>query len=118
MDREEEPCFPLHWAAEEGDANTVEKMLWNGFYIDHETNDDWTPLHLATRKGHFLVVKLLLRHGADIHAKINNTLRSTAVHIAAMNDHEMRFEVAFCLGQSKDFGEISLHAASEEGADC
>ena len=80
---------PLHWAAEEGDANTVEKMLWNGFYIDHETNDDWTPLHLATRKGHFLVVKLLLRHGADIHAKINNTLRSTAVHIAAMNDHEI-----------------------------
>ena len=27
---------PLHWAAEEGDANTVEKMLWNGFYIDHK----------------------------------------------------------------------------------
>ena len=31
--------------------------------------DEWTPLHVASQWGHTDVVKTLISHGGDIHAK-------------------------------------------------
>ena len=38
------------------------------------TQDDWTALMFASDKSHTAVVELLLKHGADVHAKdeVNN----------------------------------------------
>ena len=106
---------PLHWAAEEGNARNVQMMLWAGFYIDYETNHDWTPLHFAVQKGHLSVVHILLQHGANIHAVINDILRSTAVHVADINGHENVLKILLDCGAEKSYSEISLHTASEKG---
>ena len=62
---------PIHHAAYNGDLEKVKEI------IDRDPNEinvqdsrGFTPLHLASGKGHIEIVKFLLNHGADIESEI------------------------------------------------
>jgi ankyrin repeat protein len=64
---------PIHKAAYKGDLKKVKEI------IDRDPNEinvqdaqGFTPLHLASGKGHIEIVEFLLNHGADIELEIFN----------------------------------------------
>jgi ankyrin repeat protein len=116
------PCgTPLHYAALCG-LHTVVKFL----AIEHSRdvhsqggNDESTPLHLASEKGHVEVVRILVEHGADTTVQDNHG--STPLHRASWpsftNIDLVRFLImhgADVMAQNK-FGSTPLHGASSSG---
>jgi len=59
-------------ASSKGDFEVVRMLLKNGIDTDSRTKKGSTALHLAARYGHLDIVKLLHKHGADIHAIATN----------------------------------------------
>ena len=58
----------LHRPAENGDAAVLETMLACGLETEARDKDNVTPLHRAAMGGHVDAVRVLLAHGADVHA--------------------------------------------------
>jgi hypothetical protein len=58
----------LHRPAESGNAAVLETMLACGFDPGAKDKDSVTPLHRAAMGGHVEAVRVLLDHGADVHA--------------------------------------------------
>ena len=54
----------LHRAAELGDNDMVKYLIQKNADINAMAISGWTPLDLALREGHTLVVELLMHHGA------------------------------------------------------
>jgi ankyrin repeat protein len=50
-------------------------LLDSGANLHTVDKNGWTPLHTASRNGHLVVVKLLLKYGVDINLRngANNT---------------------------------------------
>ena len=69
MDLEEYRIFPLHKAAESGDAYLVSQLLNEGAYIEinSKDKDGNTAFHIAAKKGHVEVGLVLLLAGASVH---------------------------------------------------
>ena len=73
---------PIHHAAYDGDLKKVKEI------IDRDPNEikvqdaqGFTPLHLASGKGHIEIVEFLLNHGADTESEIFD--RETPLMLAA-----------------------------------
>ncbi|KAJ5994204.1 hypothetical protein N7451_009928, partial [Penicillium sp. IBT 35674x] len=73
---------PLYSASVQGFTDTVRLLLDNGADINLRRNSRWTPLSASVVKRPAMV-KLLLRHGADV--EIATKKGRTALHSAAMN---------------------------------
>jgi hypothetical protein len=58
----------LHRPAESGNAAALDTMLSRGFEADARDKDGVTPLHRAAMAGHPDAVRVLLAHGASMHA--------------------------------------------------
>ncbi len=56
-------------AARKGDARAVEALLTQGVDVNAKTDYGATALHFAADKGHVAVVKVLLRHKANVNVK-------------------------------------------------
>ena len=54
-------------------------------YIDAQTEDGKTPLHLAAEHGHTLCVKILLKYGADVFRP--DYIKQLAFHVAIQNGY-------------------------------
>ncbi|HUU20210.1 MAG TPA: ankyrin repeat domain-containing protein [Sedimentisphaerales bacterium] len=69
-------CFgvrPIHKAAYEGDLKKVKEIIdRDPNQINVQESEGFTPLHLASSKGHIEIVEFLLNHGADIELEIFN----------------------------------------------
>ncbi|MGR3310605.1 MAG: ankyrin repeat domain-containing protein [Candidatus Brocadiales bacterium] len=64
---------PIHKAAYKGDLKKVEEIIdRNPNEINVQDAQGFTPLHLASGKGHIEIVEFLLNHGADIELEIFN----------------------------------------------
>ncbi len=74
-----------------GDLNAVRRLLaQNPSLLGSHSPDGFAPFGFATFFGHPEIDRLLLDHGADIHAQSTNAMRVGAVHAAAaVCDHEM-----------------------------
>lgn len=62
-------------------------MLNRGANKEHRNISDYTPLSLAASGGHIEVIKLLLRHGAEINSRTGSKLGISPLMLAAMNGH-------------------------------
>ncbi len=73
----------LHWAAERGDAELADILLYAGANVSAVTRiGQYTPLHLASRTGSAAVVRALLKAGASVTVRTSTT-GVTPLHLAA-----------------------------------
>ena len=72
---DEDGWTALHFAAEKGDMDEVERLLAAGANVDARTTGGFprnsTPLSIAAFYDHLDVMRLLLDRGADIEARDN-----------------------------------------------
>lgn len=73
----------LHWAAERGDGEMGQMLIYAGAAVDAVTRiGQYTPLHVASTAGRARVIALLLESGADVSAG-TTTSGVTPLHLAA-----------------------------------
>ena len=65
------PGSTLRGAASRGDLATVRAELDAGVDVDAVNTPGYTALHLAARKGHSAIVKILIDRGADINEALS-----------------------------------------------
>ena len=63
------PPPSLQRAVDSGDVASVNAIIARGADVNTRTEDGWTPLMLATIKGHTEIVQALLKQGADVNAR-------------------------------------------------
>ena len=56
----------LTQAVEKNDYDKVRELLEKGHNPDYRNPNNWTPMGLASRQGSEKILKLLLKHGADV----------------------------------------------------
>lgn len=61
-----------------GDVKAAKKAIDRGVDVNVRNKVGWTPLHAASRGGQVRVSELLLARGADVDAKDNVRIPSTA----------------------------------------
>ena len=76
---------PIHLAVDQGHAEIVKNLIFNGANVNACNNAKMTALHLACRNGHTSIVEILL----DNHAIVDVTKQSheTPFYLAAKNGH-------------------------------
>jgi len=77
----------IHWAALNGAAEFIEKILADGWPVDLRAKNGQTALMWAALKGHIKVMNILIKYGADIHAE--DSLGANAT-ILAIQHREMQ----------------------------
>ncbi|CAF4876622.1 unnamed protein product, partial [Rotaria socialis] len=50
--RNEDKFTPLHWAAHSGSLECMHWLLWQAADVDATTPKGWTPIHIASIRGH------------------------------------------------------------------
>ncbi len=77
----------LQHAADKGDTNRIKALIAEGAPLNARTENNWTPLMLATIKGHTETVQTLLDKGAEINAQ-NNKGWTALMFAVSMSDVE------------------------------
>ena len=80
----------LFEACAAGELERVERLVAEKTVdINAQSDDGWTPLHLAAFFGHAKVVELLLAHGADTAPRSTNPNANTPLHAALAANQKM-----------------------------
>lgn len=77
--RSQRKAEDLRFAAADGDASTVERLLKEGVAPSGFDELGLTALHYASRDEHLAVVTLLIAHGADVNAHDTATISNTPI---------------------------------------
>lgn len=103
---------PLGLACWYGHGDIAGKLLRDASI--RQPNGEW-PLHPAAHDGHTGIVRLLLRHGAEVNSHNNSGM--TPLHYAARNGQEKTVELLMEMGadlESKSHGQCTpLHEACD-----
>ncbi|GAA6058463.1 hypothetical protein JCM3770_002736 [Rhodotorula araucariae] len=85
---DEAPVSRIHELAISGDAAALEAFLADGNGVDLDARDSYgyTPIHLATDRGHAAAVNVLLAAGAD--RSITDEDGNTALDLARLAEHD------------------------------
>jgi len=79
------PTINLYRAVHTGDIDQIERNLHWGAKVNQPGPDGLTALHVATRKGSLVIVKMLLENGADIEVQDHTGLTPLASALLARN---------------------------------
>jgi ankyrin repeat protein len=106
---------PLYYAARQGFHRVAEWLITAGFQdVNLSNNGYWTPLVIASRKGQFAVVQVLLTHHADVGARVNSGM--TALHgVSHPEVARLLLEHGADVNSKDDYGETPLFLLSREG---
>jgi len=107
----------IHDAARSGDLEQIQRLIVKGTDVNEYSNQNETPLIIASLAGQGEIVGYLLQRGADIDAR--NTTGLTALHAAAYAGHADIVTLLVVRGAAVNdaenlFGVTPLHLASEE----
>ncbi|XP_041054868.1 ankyrin repeat domain-containing protein 49 isoform X2 [Carcharodon carcharias] len=70
IELENDPASLLLWASEKNQISIVSRLLSeNPSLVNVKDDDNYTPLHRAAYSDHIEVVRELIAHGADVHAR-------------------------------------------------
>ena len=75
----------LHFAAQDGDAAEVKRLLKDGYQPNVFDELGRTPLHYAAERGHLQVMELLIASGADVNAHDERVIGNTPLRQVADN---------------------------------
>jgi ankyrin repeat protein len=75
----------LHFAAADGDVETVARLLNEGHHPNVFDELGKTPLHYAAERGHLNVMRVLLGSGADVNAHDERVIGNTVLGDVASN---------------------------------
>ncbi|XP_018113522.1 ankyrin repeat domain-containing protein 27 isoform X2 [Xenopus laevis] len=79
-------CHPLCQCTKCGPAQKrLSKIPQSGLNVNVASSDGFTPLHISALQGHFVLVCLLLKHGASVDVKNGN--RALPLHLACHKGH-------------------------------
>ena len=96
----------LHRAVDEGDFSALEKLISSGADVNARSSEEWTPLMLATIKGHTEMIEALLRNGADSNARNRKGWTALMFAVSMSDAVSMRILIE---------GGASLNARDKEG---
>jgi len=71
----------LHLTAFHGDTNLLAKLLTDGFSVNHNDEEKWTPLHWAAYGGRSEMVCFLIGKGASVN--VRTAMGQTAMDLAS-----------------------------------
>ncbi len=98
----------LHWAAEFGDADMTEMLIYAGANAKAVTRIGlYTPLHIASRGGYAAVAEKLIKAGANVNAKTTNSGASPLHMAAASGNAEL---VALLLDHGADVNALETES--------
>ncbi|XP_067890113.1 ankyrin repeat domain-containing protein 49 [Heterodontus francisci] len=70
LELQNDPASLLLWASEKNQVSIVSRLLSeNPSLVNVKDDDDYTPLHRAAYSDHIEVVRELIAHGANVHAR-------------------------------------------------
>ncbi|MFF1831179.1 ankyrin repeat domain-containing protein [Paenarthrobacter sp. NPDC058040] len=74
---------PLHYAAFDDDAETIQQLIGGGASLDAQDNQGFTPLHLAAQEYSVAAASSLLKAGALV--DLENGFGNTPLFVAVAN---------------------------------
>ena len=111
----DKPTISLYLAVQRGDIDQVERHI----YWDSEINAPFPngryPLHEAANAGRIILVKLLIKNGADL--SVEDSLAYTPIDLAILSGRTQAAEVLRKAGAGFDASRLLLAAAKRDTED-
>lgn len=108
---------PLHHAAQQGEVDTVKRLIGLGLDPNHKDFNELTPLHVASKAGHQEIVQILCRAQGNVHA--TDVKRRTPLHYSVVNKQLACISVLLNQGAKPTLldeeGNSPLHYAASQG---
>ncbi|HEY7156417.1 MAG TPA: ankyrin repeat domain-containing protein [Gemmataceae bacterium] len=92
----EASAMPLHFAVVKGNSAIVELLLEAGAAVEATDEEGRTPLHIAAKLGRADVARVLLKHKADVSARVRGNgkyIGCQPLHLAVLEGHIAVMEV-------------------------
>ena len=105
----DKPSIALYLAVQRGDLDQLERHIYWKTDINAVLPNGQYPLQVAARKGRIVMVKTLLRHGADINSRSSDD--ESAVDLAILNGRTQIAELLIDEGATMDASALLIKAA-------
>lgn len=108
------PSINLYLALQRGDINQIERHIHWGTDLNALDPDGRRPLHTAAENGQVVVVKLLLKNGAEVNGR--DRAEHTAIERALLAGRTQIADLLLAQGATLDSNELLLQAARQDSS--